>query len=188
MIGYKGFGKNLKCIDYQYEIGKTSQIDSNKTLTVCPRNANEGGLHFCLNPLNVLTYYENVDNNRFCIVESVGITISHHEDSKIATDKLKVIREITYDELVQLGIEYSIENGINFEIYDYLFQKLPESLKADYILMRIKDGLYISSNQFKWCSEELKGDYILMSIEKGWDITDKMKDWYSEHLFCESKK
>jgi hypothetical protein len=30
MKGYKGFDKNLKCKRYQYEIGKTFQIDINK--------------------------------------------------------------------------------------------------------------------------------------------------------------
>jgi hypothetical protein len=114
MIGYKGFDSELKCYDYQYEIGKT--------LTMCPRDSDKAaGLHFCLNPLNVLNYCGNVNGNRFAVVESIGDVLTH-PNIKVATNRSKDISEISYDELIRSGVKYSIENGIengiNFEIGD----------------------------------------------------------------------
>ena len=50
--GYKGFDKNLKCINFQYEIGKTYNY----------------GFSFCENPIDVFIYYPPINNNRYCKV------------------------------------------------------------------------------------------------------------------------
>lgn len=55
MKGYKGFDKDLKCRDFQYEIGKTYETDEAK---LC-----EKGFHFCEAPFDVLNYYAIVDDN-----------------------------------------------------------------------------------------------------------------------------
>ena len=150
MIGYKGFNSELKCKGYQYEIGKTYTIDSDKELAVCPKvEKNQAGLHFCKNPVNVLDFYPNEKGNRFCVVESIGKTISDYFDTKVATDKLKVIKEINFSELMELGVEY-----------------------------RIKNGYRISDKEFEWCSETLKEKYILKCIKNSWYISNKMKKWY----------
>ena len=173
MIGYKGFDSELKCIDYQYEIGKTFEIDSNKELSVCPKvQNNQAGLHFCENPLDVLKYYPNEKGNRYAVVESIGNTIFDSYDSKVATDKLKVIKEITYNELLELGVEYSIENVCY--ISAEMFELCSETLKEKYILYRIENNYYISNKQFEWCSETLKEKCVLMCIEKGYNILDEM--------------
>ena len=158
MIGYKGFNSELKCIGYQYEIGKTFEIDNNKKLYIC-----HCGLHFCENPLDVLKYYPNEKGNRYAVVESIGNTIFDSYDSKVATDKLKVIKEITYNELVQLGVEYSIEKYR--VISDKQFELCSETLKEKYVLMCIENNCYISDKMFEWCSETLKKEYVLMVVE-----------------------
>ena len=47
---YKGFDKNLKCRDFQYEIGKTYTEDKAK---LC-----NAGFHACEHPLDCLNYYK----------------------------------------------------------------------------------------------------------------------------------
>jgi hypothetical protein len=46
MLGYKAFDSDLKCRDFQYEIGCTYTIHSDE-ITVC-----SSGFHFCQFPLD----------------------------------------------------------------------------------------------------------------------------------------
>lgn len=64
--GYKGFDKNLRCRDFQYEIGKEYETERAK---LC----NEG-FHFCENPHNVLSYYSAGEGNRFAVVETSEVS------------------------------------------------------------------------------------------------------------------
>ena len=62
--GFKGFDKNLKCRNYQFEIGKT--FVHKGEVKAC-----NSGFHFCENPIDVLHYYA-AGNSRFCEVEGSG--------------------------------------------------------------------------------------------------------------------
>lgn len=64
MKGYKGFDKDLKCSDFQYEVGKDYTTEGK--IEAC-----KNGFHFCENPMDVLGYYPPSDS-RYCIVESSG--------------------------------------------------------------------------------------------------------------------
>ena len=99
MKGYKGFDKNLKCRDFQYEVGKTFEED------VVPKVC-EKGLHFCEYPLDVLRYYEPVNENRFCEVEALGDIAKDSNDTKVATNKLKISAEISLKTLIDASIKF----------------------------------------------------------------------------------
>ena len=101
MKGYKGFDKDLKCRGFQYEVGKTFEED------VVPKVC-EKGLHFCEYPLDVLAYYPPVDGNRFCEVEALGDIAKndHCDDTKVATNKLKISAEISLKNLIDASIQF----------------------------------------------------------------------------------
>lgn len=80
MKTYKGFDKDLKCRDFQYEIGKKYE---EKEAKAC-----EKGFHACANPLNVLQYYPPCHENRYCEVEQDGDFSENGDDSKIASTKI----------------------------------------------------------------------------------------------------
>ena len=102
--GYKGFDKDLKCRGFQYEIGKTHEMDED--VEICER-----GFHAVPaenSPLDVFGYYsptgEDGIPNRFCEVEASG-TIKKSDD-KIAASKLKVVAEIGIVGIVKAHVEW----------------------------------------------------------------------------------
>lgn len=60
MKAYKGFNEELKCRDFQYEVGKEYE-ESKAELCGC-------GFHACQNPLDVFNYYPPA-TSRYCEVD-----------------------------------------------------------------------------------------------------------------------
>lgn len=98
---------------FQYEIGKEYKEDE-ANLCYC-------GFHACENPLDVLSYYNNIDD-KFCEVELDKIDPNRNKDSKICGKKIKIGIEIGFLGLFKAGIEW-IKNKTIFTEED--FRKLP---------------------------------------------------------------
>jgi hypothetical protein len=90
MIGYKGFNKDWKCKDFQYEVGKTFKENVNPK--ICDK-----GLHFCEMPLDVFNYYEPINGNKFAMIEALGDI--DKGDDKVATNKLRIDSEFSISDL-----------------------------------------------------------------------------------------
>ena len=101
MKGYKAFNKDLTCRGFQYEIGK--EFIHEGSIELCDR-----GFHFCKKIVDILSYYNLKDEDtRLCEIEATGKIIE--DDNKCVTDKIKIIREISKEEMYMLGNE-GIEN------------------------------------------------------------------------------
>ena len=105
IIAYKGFDKNLKCRDYQYEIGKTFEHDG--AVKAC-----ESGFHACEYPLDVFSYYPP-SSSRFAIVKMHGETSKDSDDTKIASAKITIETEIKLPEMINRAVDW-IKNKINW--------------------------------------------------------------------------
>ena len=95
MKAYKIFDHNWKCKDFQFEVGKEYTYEGK--LEIC-----ESGFHACLKLEDCFKYYKAVSWNKIAEVEILGKSITHDEDSKIVTDKIKIVREIGWQELEEV--------------------------------------------------------------------------------------
>ena len=99
---YKGFDKNLKCRDFQYEIGKTYTKDKAELCEV--------GFHACEHPLDCLNYYDPGES-RYCEVDLDEVTDEHRDDSKRVGKKITVQGEIGIAGLVKAAVNIGIERA-----------------------------------------------------------------------------
>ena len=95
---YKGFDKDLKCRDFQYEIGKTYE---EPTADLCNR-----GFHACERPLDVFRYYYPGKMSRYCEVNLDDVSDQKDDDSKRCSKKIAVKAEIGITGIVKAQIKY----------------------------------------------------------------------------------
>jgi len=126
--GYKGFDKNLKCQDFQYEVGKKYVHDSKVKLC-------KSGFHFCLKLEDVFGYYsiEPEKKNKYCKVkgfvkkedrnsygynsyDATGI----HYNNKLVAKEIEILQELSVEDIFPFMVDYYpwVEN---IEDYKYLF-------------------------------------------------------------------
>ena len=97
---YKATDKDMKCRGFQYEIGKTAEVDGDAKL--CER-----GLHACEMPLDVLGYYAPGDGSRYFAAELEDVSDEmHSNDTKRVGKKLTLRAEIGIPGLVKAQVEY----------------------------------------------------------------------------------
>ena len=100
---YKGFDKDLKCRDFQYEIGKTYE---EPTAELC-----NSGFHACEYPLDVFAYYATGDMSRYCEVDLDDVSDKKgNDDSKRCGKKIAVKAEIGIAGLVKASVDFVMEN------------------------------------------------------------------------------
>lgn len=116
VIGYKGFDSKLRGMGMQFEVGKTFEVNGDpKTV----RN----GMHFCTEPFGVFDYYPRRCGNRYCIVEALGqISTDDNLNTRASTNKMRIIKEISEDEMVRIQKEYrdSLDKKIRSGIDEFL--------------------------------------------------------------------
>ena len=98
IIAYKGFDKNLKCREFQYEVGKEYEMDGD--IKCCER-----GFHACESPLEVFDHYDML-NSRFAEVEQSGEIDKEEDTTKVCSSKIKIKAELNFADIVKLGVEW----------------------------------------------------------------------------------
>ena len=92
----KGFDKNLRCRDMQFEIGKEYNTGAADTdIKLCTDTV----FHFCVSLEKIDPYYSIMPekNNRFCEIEVLGALVS--DDNKCGSNHIRIVREILGEEL-----------------------------------------------------------------------------------------
>ena len=94
--GYKVFNPDWTCRGFQYEIGKTYEEN------VTPE-CYERGFHFCLKASDCFNYYSSDHNNKVAEVLALGELDYSTKDTKCATNKIQIVREIGWDEVQKIA-------------------------------------------------------------------------------------
>ena len=102
---FKGFDKDLKCKDFQYEIGKEY---TEETADIC-----NCGFHACEFPMDVFGYYPPSDS-RYCEVELEENGQKSSDDSQRVGKKISVKAEIGIAGIIKAGVEY-IKEQVDWE-------------------------------------------------------------------------
>ena len=93
--GYKVFNPDWTCRDFQYEVGKTFEDDV--TPKCCDR-----GFHFCTNASDCFSYYGFNPENKVAEVLALGTVDTESDDTKCCTNKIQIVREISWQELLTI--------------------------------------------------------------------------------------
>ena len=93
--GFKVFNEDWTCNGFQYEIGETFEMEGSPIC--CNR-----GFHFCTNLSDCFNYYAFNSDNKVAEVEAIGEVVSDSGDTKHCTNKIKIVRELTWHEVLDL--------------------------------------------------------------------------------------
>ena len=104
MKAYKGFDKNLKCRDFQYEIGGEY---TEEEASLC-----NNGFHACENALDTLRYY-HPGESRYCEVELEDNGQRNNGDSKICGKHIKIGAEIGLKGVINAGVKFVFDRCEN---------------------------------------------------------------------------
>ena len=98
IIAYKGFDKDFKCRDFQYEVGKTYEMDGD--IECCSR-----GFHACESPMEVFDHYGML-SSRFAEVEQSGKIDKENNSTKTCSSRIKIKAELKLADIINLGVEW----------------------------------------------------------------------------------
>ncbi len=108
-IGYKAYGKGLICRGKQY---KENEIVEEEEAVICKK-----GIHYCLNPLDIFTYYPLVDS--YCnLTEFTKVTpldaeqkLLNGTDTKRCSKKVKIGSKLSLESFIESSLRYMFEES-----------------------------------------------------------------------------
>ena len=159
MKAYKGFDKDLKCRDFQYEIGKEYE---EKTASLCNK-----GFHACEYPLDCFGYYAPA-NNRFCEVEIDDNGERNSDDSKVCGARIKIGAEIGIPGLVKAAIEYVAERAKPSKRHHTTGSRSANSATGDWSA---------NSATGDWSANSATGSRSANSATGDWSANSATGDW-----------
>lgn len=93
ITSYKAFDKNMRCRDFQYEVGREYEMDGD--IKCCNR-----GFYACKNPLEVWDYYDML-NSRFAEVEQSGKIDEEGNSTKVCSSHIKIKAELKLADIIK---------------------------------------------------------------------------------------
>ena len=101
MIAYKGFAPGLVCRGYQFQMG----------LNVTEKaNCRENGFHCAEDPLDCLSYYSDIRNSEYYIVDAGGDIDEDGQDTKISCTELTILKKLTPMELFMHALAFMVDH------------------------------------------------------------------------------
>ena len=144
VIAYKRMNTNMRCTDYQFEIGKTYKTEFWK----CRFNA-------CLNPRDMLSFYFQNKGSRYFKVKLSGeITKCGFENTEVTATEMTILEEINIKEAIKTEW-WKGENVIDLLYFNEGFAKVKRGdRKYNYI---DKQGEILSDEWFECVGEFYDG-------------------------------
>ena len=141
--GFKGFGKDLKCRDFQYEFNKDYEIEGD--VKACNH-----GFHFCEHPLNVFEYYPPAESRFASVVGSGKVSREEGGDTKVAVSKIHIGAEISLESLTKAAVKFVFDRA-----------KWTEGVVAS----KDNEGVSISGDQGAATASGYQGAAVSLGIE-----------------------
>lgn len=105
MKGYKAFNKGLVCRGKRYTENTVFEEEN--------AAFGKSGMHFCKNPLDVLSYYPLVDNKgnitEFAEVEALD-DVKTHDGKGFCTKKLKIGSKLSLSQFIEGSFDFASQN------------------------------------------------------------------------------
>ena len=95
---YKGFDKDMKCRNFQYEVGKEYDMDGE--IKCCKQ-----GFHACKSPMEVWDYYDML-SSRYAEVEQSGKIDKEENSTKVCSSRIKIKAELKLADIINIGVEW----------------------------------------------------------------------------------
>uniref|UniRef100_UPI0040486691 DUF7666 domain-containing protein n=1 Tax=Yoonia sp. TaxID=2212373 RepID=UPI0040486691 len=102
ITSFKGFDKDLKCRDFQYEVGETYTHDGK--VIAC-----SSGFHACENPFDVFNYYALYSSRFAVVVQSGDVAREADGDSKLASAKITIEAELSMPDYVKRCVAWLVD-------------------------------------------------------------------------------
>ncbi|MBQ4994928.1 hypothetical protein JKP86_04840 [Salmonella enterica subsp. diarizonae serovar 61:l,v:1,5,7] len=153
IVTFKGFNKDLKCRDFQFEIGKTFHHDGK--VEACG-----SGFHACEFPFDVFSYYPPAES-RYAETISFGVTDREEEgDTKIASAIITIKAELTLPQFIQRGIEW-------------IWSKIDKSLEQQIM----SGNRSAATNTGYWSAATNTGNRSAATNTGNWSAATNTGDW-----------
>lgn len=137
MRGFKAFSSiqgELICRDYFYKVGREEVLPDTCKPVMC-----RCGFHFCRRLFEVFGWYPISLDTRVCEVEATGKVVVRKRGSltegKCVTDRLKVVRMLSCDEILEQLEKEADDRRISFAWRSEINYRI-RSLRALYPMMR----------------------------------------------------
>ena len=187
---YKAFDKNMRCRDFQYEVGKEYNMDGE--IKCCNR-----GFHACKFPLEVWDYYD-ILNSRFAEVEQSGEIDEEEKSTKVCSSHIKIKAELKLADIINIGVEWLKDvtspskvktdgsSGDSAKIGSSGDYAQIDSTGEDSVIMcagnnskaKAKIGSWITLAEWKWSDEKNRNVPICVKTEYVDGENIKADTWY----------
>ena len=107
MKAYKGFGKDMRCKDFQYEENKTYELPKGQEASLC-----NSGFHACEDPLDCFRYYAP-SNSLYHEVELDATEEYSSDDSKRVGKRITIGAALNVKGLIEAHVKYVKERITN---------------------------------------------------------------------------
>ena len=167
IYAYKGFDKDLKCQDFQYEVGKDYEQDGN--IKCC-----EKGFHACEFPYDVFSYYAPGRNNRYCTVTQSGEMDKREGDSKVASSKIHIETEIGLDGIIKAGVKFILDKVNWKDKKESNTGYYSAATNTGYYSAATNTGDYSAATNTGYCSAATNTGYQSAAVNVGRHSTAKV--------------